>query len=440
MKSKSPFAMKSPLLAYKSDMKGNYANPEYVPETIVGAEIGANIAKTAASVFDSYANSKKSAQSDSKKAFDDLANTKFTKFDSGLNTDFSLKGKGTSPTSEVFNTKTQGGKQVLTHEANADKLGYKKNTKERSDFIDASTKFNLSEYKTDTPTDDGKTKNYINMNGSPVKHNAGAVGSIASGGGQNNPSKSLVALFGQDKANNMQQKMTAMKSQQSGSGIFGTIAQAASQGGSIVGSIGQQMGNQAQQRAAKLYTNRESNGPTAEAAGGMIGVTGSIGQDVLPPPNQVAETGSYGGGGDRILEMDSNPVGNQSIGRDTDVASQLFGSGQRASMLAMKGTPLHTEGHGGAKGHTHAKPGDDLDQTVAENMGVNDIENYKPIQGFKGGQIVVNSQNKDTIFSKTYPKRHGSTFVIPEQMDNITRSSEGTPEYKPVYINRNKKQ
>ena len=59
MKSKSPFAMKSPLLAYKSDMKGNYANPEYVPETIVGAEIGANIAKTAASVFDSYANSKK---------------------------------------------------------------------------------------------------------------------------------------------------------------------------------------------------------------------------------------------------------------------------------------------------------------------------------------------------------------------------------------------
>ena len=59
MKSKSPFAIKSPLLAYKSDMKGNYANPEYVPETIVGAEIGANIAKTAASVFDSYANSKK---------------------------------------------------------------------------------------------------------------------------------------------------------------------------------------------------------------------------------------------------------------------------------------------------------------------------------------------------------------------------------------------
>lgn len=72
MKSKSPFAIKSPLLAYKSDMKGNYANPEYVPETIVGAEIGANIAKTAASVFESYAASKKGESGDdgSKKEFD----------------------------------------------------------------------------------------------------------------------------------------------------------------------------------------------------------------------------------------------------------------------------------------------------------------------------------------------------------------------------------
>jgi hypothetical protein len=131
--------------------------------------------------------------------------------------------------------------------------------------------------------------------------------------------------------------------------------------------------------------------------------------------------------------MDSNPVGNQSIGRDTDVASQLFGSGQRASMLAMKGTPLHTEGHGGAKGHTHAKPGDYLDQTVAENMGVNDIEDYKPIQKFKGGQIVVNSKKKDTIFSQ------GSTFVNPKQMEGITLSSEGTPPYKPVYINKKSK-
>lgn len=92
-----------------------------------------------------------------------------------------------------------------------------------------------------------------------------------------------------------------------------------------------------------------------------------------PPPNQVAETGSYSGGRDRILEMDSNPVVNQSIGRDTNIASQLFGSGQRASMLAMKGTPLHDKGHADDyEGHTHRKKGgsykegDYMDETDME--------------------------------------------------------------------------
>ena len=74
-----------------------------------------------------------------------------------------------------------------------------------------------------------------------------------------------------------------------------------------------------------------------------VGSIAGASQESLPPPNQVTESGSYAGTGERMLEMDSNPVGNQSIGRDTDVASQLFGSGQRASMLAMKGTPLHIE-------------------------------------------------------------------------------------------------
>jgi hypothetical protein len=66
-------------------------------------------------------------------------------------------------------------------------------------------------------------------------------------------------------------------------------------------------------------------------------------------------------------------------------------------------------------------------------MGVNDIENYKPIQGFKGKQIVVNPQSKDTIFSQ------GKDFVIPKQMEGITQSSEGTPPYEPVYINKKSK-
>ena len=152
-------------------------------------------------------------------------------------------------------------------------------------------------------------KDPLKMNDSPVKHDAGAVGSIAAGGGQNNPSKSMVALLGQNNANKVQQQMTAAKSKSFsfGGSVFGTRAQAASQGGSGVGSI-----------------NRE----------GILAANTSVDAS-LPPPNQVAETGSYGGGGDRdMLEMDSNVVNNQSIGRDTDIASQLFGSGQRASMLA----------------------------------------------------------------------------------------------------------
>ena len=241
------------------------------------------------------------------------------------------------------------------------------------------------------------------MKGSPVKHNAGAAGAIGSDFSQ--AKNQYADIFSKSAT-------TVGQNKQSGVGALQSfITRAKNQGGSMVGSISQQIGNEAQQRAAD--------------AGGSTSV-----DPFLPPPNQVAETGSYGGGGDRILEMDSNPVGNQSIGRDTDVASQLFGSGQRASMLAMKGTPLHTEGHGGAEGHTHAKPGDYLDQTVAENKGVNDIENYKPIQKFKGKQIVVNPSTNDSIFSTN------RTFVIPKQMEGITRSPEGTPKYKPVYINK----
>jgi len=452
MKSKSPFAMKSPLLAYKSDMTGNYANPEYVPRIDVAAVVGAHAAKTADDVFSSINEADKAKQ----KAATDKASggsnvnnqtvnvsigggKKEYKFghdfgETNLTPD-PIKfpgGKGsptneTSSSSDNYNTQLRNTiipGQKVEKQAKDQKTyrksfnaGYEKNN-EGYDKIEDYIKFKESKYKDkkqmfaqdyknnvaqgdeyEVDIDNQKT-NYsvMNMKGSPVKHNTGAVGSI----GNADPS----------------------------AGGWAGIVQAASQGGSVVGSIGQQMGNQAQQRAAKLYTNRESNGPTAEAAGGMIGVTGSIEQDVLPPPNQVAETGSYGGSGDRMLEMDSNPVGNQSIGRNTDVASQLFGSGQRASMLAMKGTPLHTKGHGGAEGHTHAEPGEYLDQTVAENKNVFDIENYKPIQKFKGGQIVVNSKKNDTIFSTN------STFEIPKAMEGITQSTEGTPKYKPVYINK----
>jgi hypothetical protein len=164
----------------------------------------------------------------------------------------------------------------------------------------------------------------MNMKGSPVKHNTGAAGAGELAARQNNPFARML------KSNNVQQ-------------------------GSAAGSIGQQIGNQAQQGAAD--------------AGGSTGV-----DSFLPPPNQVAETGSYGSGGDRdMLEMNGNQINNQSIGRNTDITSQLFGSGQRASMLAMKGTPLHDKGHANDyEGHTHRKKGgsykegDYMDETDME--------------------------------------------------------------------------
>jgi len=157
------------------------------------------------------------------------------------------------------------------------------------------------------------------MTGSPVKHNESAVGSIA---GAQPQSQSAISLAGSMLGGNSMAGIRAIgqkptDSAQSGGGMFAAAAQAA--GG---------LREFASQN--KAY------------------------QESLPPPNQVAESGSYAGTGERMLEMDSNPVGNQSIGRDTDVASQLFGSGQRASMLAMKGTPLHNAGHGENKAHSHS--------------------------------------------------------------------------------------
>ena len=51
MKSKSPFAMKSPLNAYRNDQKGNYANPAYVKEEMVGVAIGKAMTKAGGDIF-----------------------------------------------------------------------------------------------------------------------------------------------------------------------------------------------------------------------------------------------------------------------------------------------------------------------------------------------------------------------------------------------------
>ena len=208
----------------------------------------------------------------------------------------------------------------------------------------------------------------INMNGSPVKYNAGAIGSIAS---------------------------------------------ADPLAGAIPG-IGQQINNQAQQRGNRDFTFNEN-----KIAAGTLGNQTSMGVQ-----NQI-----YPGGQAQVA---AEQLASQAA--TSQRADEMDLIGNPDSVLAMKGTPLHTKGHGGAEGHTHAEPGDNLDQTVAENMSVFDIEDYNPIQKFKEKQIVVHPQKKDTIFSQS------STFVIPKQMEGITRSPEGTPEYKPVYINQNKKQ
>jgi hypothetical protein len=64
MKSKSPFAMKSPLLAYKSDMRGNYANPKYVKEELVGVKIGEALTKAGTDIFSGLTAKPKSESGD----------------------------------------------------------------------------------------------------------------------------------------------------------------------------------------------------------------------------------------------------------------------------------------------------------------------------------------------------------------------------------------
>ena len=310
MNSKSPFAMKSPLHVYKNDQKGNYANPQYVKEEILGVAIGEAITKTSDNIFSGLTekNEEKKINKErldisnrnrleksaaeparevmkgleydmnkpSSKSFKTLARTTIPDRPSNLSKSsntFSDKNAWDSNRNNVQNDarfKGPGGKEKFFTAAKLYRED--KGTSINTTFDGGKTRF-----------EDGKRMLAVNMNGSPnkliedtmkkspVKHNASAVGSIA--------------------------------------------------------------GSQLQSQSAMF---------------------GAAAQESLPPPNQVAESGSYAGTGDRMLEMDSNPVGNQSIGRNTDVASQLFGSGQRASMLAMKGTPLHNAGHGENKAHSHS--------------------------------------------------------------------------------------
>lgn len=347
----SPFKKKSPLNAYKYSLTSQYANPKGVIQPIVEAEAAKAIGDASKKVLGVY--SKIEADKKAKTASDEAGDLKHqrameVKWGKG-NT-----GPAVKPASHEENMSNFGLTSFKDVQAERDAkdfmnrdFGGNKDSNSLVDIGRAGRTSNSSQgsnkntvpqtfkggiktgknvgyipYHRTEKGSNGERRSMAMMKGSPVKHNAETALADAR---QNNPFARML------KSNNVPQNLDAAKSQPRN--FAGVIAQAISdQGGSAAGSIGQQIGNQAQQRAAD--------------AGGSTGV-----DSFLPPPNQVAETGSYGGGGDRILEMDSNPVGNQSIGRDTDITSQLFGSGQRASMLAMKGTPLHHDSE--KQAHTH---------------------------------------------------------------------------------------
>ncbi len=196
MKSKSPFSKKSPmkLQVYRGD---TYESPDTVITKTVGEQVGAAITGLADNAVDYMDNYKKTKKPSETIASVGLGGGEYKGFGGGMkeinlpetpdvNTNLTDKGFGRFTQSNANTSltevpdlvnkgnaergvKTVNGKKVLTHEANADKLGYKKGTKERSDFIDASTLHNKLKYKTDEPTKEGKAKNYITMKGSPNK-------------------------------------------------------------------------------------------------------------------------------------------------------------------------------------------------------------------------------------------------------------------------------
>jgi len=359
MNSKSPFAMKSPLHVYKNDQKGNYANPRYVKEEILGVAIGEAITKTSENIFSGLTekNEDKKLQNKINKERLDISNRNrleisaaepareaMKELEYNMNkppsklppkTTISKRPSNLSKSSNTFSDKNawDSNRNNVQNDARFKGPGGKEK------FFAAATEHRKTEGTSINTTvdggktrfEDGKRMLAVNMNGSPnkliedtmkkspVKHNASAVGSIA--GAQ--PQSSAISIAGSMLGEKSMAEIKAIgqkptDSAQGGGGIFGAATQAAGQ----------------------LMDKYGLRGKEAT-------------QESLPPPNQVAESGSYAGTGERMLEMDSNPVGNQSIGRNTDVASQLFGSGQRASMLAMKGTPLQNAGHGEKQAHSH---------------------------------------------------------------------------------------
>jgi len=355
MKSRSPFKAKIDIFQGSTS---TYRHPSTVIQPIVGAQVGAQIAKTASEVTVKAIE----AKSEKPNKFD---------FQVGPPPEAlkvpSIKGEFPKTSSgKEFRTIEKQSSRMRDSEMNKKQAAWKSNyiekygqekynklvqERNKPKNIDQFRTFNLGKEGDRTYTSDW-TNSPNTMKGSPMKHDAKA---------------SSKNFFTRTKETFAAAAGNAIKSQ--GPDRGGVSAEDFASG------------NYAKPADAIDATSADTFAP--------------------PPPNQVAETGSYSGGRDRILEMDSNPVINQSIGRDTNVASQLFGSGQRASMLAMKG-PLYDKGHpDDYDGHTHRKKGasykegDLMDETDMETSYPNlHTQDVGAIKRDKKSQFMV-SKNED---------------------------------------------
>lgn len=316
MKSKSPFSKNTPLnkIEIFQGSTSTYRHPSTVIQPIVGAQIGKKLAEVGSKVAVDAINAKsdKEPRVIPPEVYAGTAKGINIKPQDVKATELEIKKENISKFMPTPSTPKKTLTQAYT-DRDMGKYGgmsfeqYKAVAKQDPLYGTSGTKGGLKKMESTVTYIDGKkalqtpykqAKNNslaINMNGSPAKHNTETVGAI-------NQNQNLQDLI-----------------KQPGS-FISNFSKAIKQTDTTRGGVSAE--GFAQQRAAN--------------AGGSTGV-----DPFTPPPNQVAETGSYSGGRDRILEMDSNPVVNQSIGRDTEISSQLFGSGQRASMLAMKGSPMH---------------------------------------------------------------------------------------------------
>ena len=103
MKSKSPFAIKSPLLAYKSDMRGAYANPKYVKEELVGVKIGEALTKAGTDIFSGLTTKPKSESSDGSNGGSNITNNIFADGSNGGSGSNVHKGSDTDITTTTEN-------------------------------------------------------------------------------------------------------------------------------------------------------------------------------------------------------------------------------------------------------------------------------------------------------------------------------------------------